>query len=175
VTFGALNALLNPEFDMSMYCYATPKGLRRRLRQSAEVQEAKRALASGLISEETIERFVAWVMRDLERGKKFQHQTALSAIVVILEDRQTRFAESLIKELSEVRAVELSLSAGVATEVANYRKSQALTSSDQVAVLEQYMPWLAGVPPIILPGALNPQMVTSAGLTMNPELVRRIA
>ena len=148
------------QFFVETTVYATPNALRRRLQKCEEVQKAKAALASGIISEETIERFVTWIMRDLERGKKFQHQTALSAIVVILEDRQTTFAESLIKELSELQAVEISLSAGVAKEAANNRKNQALNSMRNEVTLTLSLPWGGEALPIIIPDARNPKSLS---------------
>ncbi len=155
MTFGVLSALLSDDFDMSMYCYATPKGLRRRLRQCEEVRTATEALASGRISEETIERFAHFILRDLTPSQKFQHEAALSALVVILEDRPTGFAEAFIKELSELKVLELSLAVGVALEAANFRKSQPHNPGPQAVRLSDGHR-VSSKENLIIPGAQNP-------------------
>jgi len=139
-----------------MYFYSTPTGLRRRLQGTADVQKAKKDLSQGLISEDTIERFVTHIMGDLERGQKFKKGVALSAIAVVLEDRPTAFADSFIKDLSDLKILELSLPVGVAKEVAKYRTALARSSLARPEIPGQMSyQWSGERTPIIILGGVD--------------------
>ena len=114
MSFGALDQLLSQEFELSMFFYATPSALRRQLQKSAETHEVRRALAFGLISEETFERFIEYITAHIKQKQKFRYEIALAAVVVALEDRPTKFVEAFLREFAEIKAIEIRLSAGVA-------------------------------------------------------------
>src|SRR5687768_8742705 len=100
-----LLVLTTDEFIASIGAVSSPKALRKHLMQCAEVQAVRKALADGLITEATIERFTDELMDDFVRGTHFPHELALAALAVALETRHTDFAENYLLDLARLMKI----------------------------------------------------------------------
>jgi hypothetical protein len=110
-----LQKLLSDDFYMGVGVISSARALRRCLYQSETVDELRRAIAGGVITENAIEDFVNQLMKDFERGKRFPHELPLAAIAVAIEDRKTKFTEDYLLDLARLNKItEMSISPEVA-------------------------------------------------------------
>lgn len=110
-----LQKLLSDDFYTGVGVISSARALRRCLYQSESVDELRRAIAGGVITENSIENFVNQLMKDFERGKQFPHELPLAAIAVAIEDRKTKFTEDFLLNLARLNKItEMSISPEVA-------------------------------------------------------------
>jgi len=110
-----LQKLLSDDFYTGVGVMSSTRALRRCLYQSETVDELRRAIAGGIITENAIENFVNQLMKDFDRGKQFPHELPLAAIAVAIEDRKTKFTEDFLLDLARLNKItEMSISPKVA-------------------------------------------------------------
>jgi len=100
-----LHALITEDFIIAAGAVSSATALRRYLVQCKEVQDVRNALAKGLITESTIEKFTDYLMSSFIRGQQFPYELTLAAIGVVLESWRTRFAEDYLLDLARLRKI----------------------------------------------------------------------
>jgi hypothetical protein len=102
---NALQELLSDEFQASIGVVGSPEGLRRCLLKSGFVAAIRDVLWTGQLTEASIERFVAALMKDFQRGIQFPHELPMAAIAVALESRKTKFSEDYLIDLARLKKI----------------------------------------------------------------------
>ena len=109
-----LNVVTSDEFAVKLAFLSNARALHRRLQRSKEVEDIRKALSSGELTDDSIRRFVATLLRTLQPGQLFSHDLALAVIAVVLETRATAFAEEFLLELAGLEMAELPMAIRVA-------------------------------------------------------------
>ena len=117
---GFLDHLLSDSFAVSIGIPTSPKGLRRALNKSKDVNRLRRDIESGIIGEDDIRTFVSRLMADFNRGVRFPHELAIAALSVALENRKTSFVEEFFLDLARLNITEMILAPGVARDCLRY-------------------------------------------------------
>lgn len=120
-----LDQLTSEEFAISTAFLSTATTLRRFLARSTQVADVKAALRQGSLTEEASRRFVTSLLLEFRPGERFQHELAIAALAVALEQRGDDFAEEFLKDLSRLKRHEMNLCSLVAKECLKHRKSMA--------------------------------------------------
>lgn len=130
-----LIALTTDNFNASIGAVSSPAALRRHLIRCAEVQEIRKALADGHITEKTIEGFTQLLMNHFVRGEQFRHEAALAALAVVLENRHTEFAEDYLLDLARLKdkISELDLAPRIAGLCLQERQKSAAVIRKQIS------------------------------------------
>ena len=118
-----LDQLTSEEFAVSVGFLSTASALRRFLARSKEVADIRDALRQGAITEETLRRFVSSLLQEFRPGERFQHELAVAALAVALEQRGTDFAEEFLRDLSRLQRNEMGLCTLLARECLKQRTS----------------------------------------------------
>ena len=112
----SLDVLTSDEFVSSTGSITSAAGLRRFLYKSQVVQDLRRAIGSGIITESAIRRFVERLSNDFEKGKQFPHELAFAALAVALEERRTDFVEEFLLNLARLKIIEITVCPLIARE-----------------------------------------------------------
>jgi len=123
VSARVLDQLTSEEFAVSVGFLSTASALRRFLARSKEVADIRDALRQGAITEETLRRFVSSLLQEFRPGERFQHELAVAALAVALEQRGTDFAEEFLRDLSRLQRNEMGLCTLLARECLKQRTS----------------------------------------------------
>jgi len=116
-----LESLKTDEFAFGFSFVSSPAAVHRALQRSEYVENLRLALNRGEITEETLRAFSASLLRNLEHGKRLQHELALAAIAVTLETRPTSFAEEYVLDLARLELAELPIAIRVARKACHER------------------------------------------------------
>jgi hypothetical protein len=117
----ALENLSSDAFALRYSFISNPIAVYRALQRSVDVENVRRALQSGEITEDTLRGFCASVLTDLEPGKRLPQELALAAIAVALESRATAFAEEYVLDLARLDRAEFPTAIRVARQVSRER------------------------------------------------------
>lgn len=120
-----LKKFLSEEFAIRTSFAGTTQALRELILRSPEFKDARIALASGAIQEVSISRFAGELMKDFRQGERFPHETALTAIAVLLEGYSSPFAEEFLIDLARVRLAEMAGAVRMARECLKHVKDNA--------------------------------------------------
>jgi hypothetical protein len=107
MSISDLEYIASDEFAESLGTHSTAISLRRCLLRSERVRRLREALISGSIEEDGIRRFIATLLADFKRGEAFEHEIALAAIAVVIENRNSKLAEDYLIDLARTKVVEL--------------------------------------------------------------------
>ena len=118
---SVLDHLKSEEFALSVGFPATPIALCQVLRRTEAVHNLRRCLEQGAVSEETIRAFVSALLAGFRVGQRFEHETVLAALAVVLERRPTDFAEEFLLDLAKLKLAEMSRCIRVARECLKHR------------------------------------------------------
>jgi hypothetical protein len=129
MSYGPLDRLLEEEFDLGLTFYSTPRSLRRQLLGSEAVAAVRMAIGCGVLTENTASSFVNDMLRNLKKGERFPHESALAGLAVAIEDRYTPFADHYLKSLASLKLSEMVLSIGVARLCLEIRPARTIKVS----------------------------------------------
>ncbi len=102
-----LDSLTTDEFALRLGVISNARAIHRRLQVCEEVHDIRSALLSGEISEESIEKFRAELLREYSPGQLFPHEMALAAIAVVLEMREQEKVSGTVFRFLEPEKVSL--------------------------------------------------------------------
>jgi len=111
---GLLGQVASDDFSISMGVVSSSHGLRRWLIKNDTVRALRRAILFGTITERAVRQFTDNLFIDFQRGTRFPHEIALSAIAVALENVNTEFASEYLNDLARLRVLEMPLAPRVA-------------------------------------------------------------
>ncbi len=120
---NVLSQLVSEEFAMQFWHIATPPAVYRALKRSRVVGDISNALKTGQLTEDVIGEFVSGLMNDLRENEPFQHDLAMAAIAVALEDRASDFAEAYLQSLAALQIAQMPMSSRVARECLRKREA----------------------------------------------------
>jgi hypothetical protein len=127
-----LEALRSDEFHDGVGLVSMPSAVRRALLQSRVVRRLAAAIRYGWVDEKAIAAFVGEATGALQMGWRLPDDLALAALAVVLEFRQTPFAEEFLHDLARLKLVEMATSIAVAKECLINRYAMPLTQSKTV-------------------------------------------
>lgn len=113
-----LERLRETQFLADFGLIASASALHKVLARSAQVRQLRGALASGEVTERTIQRFVRELLAGFEVGMLFPYDVTLAAIVVALQARPGAFVEEFLFDLARLDRAELPMAIRVAREAA---------------------------------------------------------
>ena len=116
-----LMSLRDDEFLAVLGCVSNPRALINALRSSEQVRNVRRSVSSGGLDESRIRQFVSSLLNEFRPGQLFPWDLTLAALAVVLEGRQTAFAEEYVHDLARLDLIELPRSSRVAREVVTLR------------------------------------------------------
>lgn len=150
-----LDDLVADDFLAQALAIASAEGLRSFMRGREEVNQFRRALDSGELSEDEVRRFVSDLLAGFCRNIRFAEEPALAAIAVALEDLPSSFAQEYLRDLSELRASELPLAPRVAV-LANATRSELVSGiTERIEVFSQPLPFSGGTPRLYSPDPID--------------------
>ena len=97
--------LLSDELKIAAGAGSSPSVVRRFLLQCDKVRGVRKALAEGLLTEASVERFTEILMKDFVRGEQFKHELPLAALAVAIESRRTKFTEDYLLDLARLSKI----------------------------------------------------------------------
>lgn len=102
-----LEILDSIDFDVSVGVWGVPKPLYHVLKTKPEVLQLREAYLKGEITDIQIRQFVNNLLKDFKTGFQFEHNMAVMAIAVALENIDTPFAKEYIKDLAALEISEM--------------------------------------------------------------------
>lgn len=133
----ALELLTSSDFLLDLWHIATPPALYRALNRSPQVAAIRQALASGQLTEDAIRRFSDNLTGSIKVGSPFEHDVAIAAIAVALQDRATTFADDYLRALANLKLAEMPMSIRVARECLKKRESMTMTSKTERILMSE--------------------------------------
>ena len=118
-----LTALLSDEFDVAIGPIVRPPALRRVLAANPAVRAVTGGLASGEISETSIEEFVRECIAGYAPGQRVPGELALAAVAVAIERTQSEFAQRFLELLRGCFGPDLRVAPRVAAECLEWRRT----------------------------------------------------
>jgi hypothetical protein len=116
MTSPLLLRLGTDEFNDDIGFVLPPVAMRRKLRRSPAVSDVNTALRYFQITIAEVRDFVSSLLMDFRPGEVFQHDIALAALAVAMEDWPNPFAEEYLLDLARVCRSEFRSSFRVARE-----------------------------------------------------------
>ena len=110
---NVLDHLLSDELLANAGAFSTAAALRQFFARATEVNEVRKALQEGTITEDAIGDFAAMLLTDVRQGIHFRHDLTLAAPAVALEGQQAPFVERFLRDLAGVSLAEMPFGAAL--------------------------------------------------------------
>lgn len=143
-----LNKLTSEDFEWTVGLLPSPSAVRNYLSRSKEVDELRKSIKTGEVTEADLRRFVGHLMDKFQTGQRFPHEAAISAVCVAIEPRETGFAEEYTNDLAALELNEMSTAIRVARISAKARSRLAKNERSSV--------WISVLLPRRVRGAAGP-------------------
>lgn len=115
--YAGLDHLTTIEWCCAFVVASTPRVLLHMIRNDEFVTELRRRYLDGVLTDAQLEAFVKQTARDIETGYNFKHNYAWAALLWIVHDSRTSFAEQFIDELAARDTTELFFVNRIAQEI----------------------------------------------------------
>lgn len=118
---SVLDQLASVEFEVEVGPLLPSPLLRRRLRAMDAVRSVVEEMRKQVVTDDDIGAFARGLLANFVAGRRFDHDLALAALAVVLEDRPTPFASGFLDRLASLQLTEVATATRIARECSKHR------------------------------------------------------